>query len=99
MFDWANPNVDLLGYPINPTFTDSTTYGANAPSWVDSVTGLLGNAVNAYASVNAINHGQVSPNGVPYVNGQFSTGANNGGISPLILLAGAGLLLVLFLKD
>jgi hypothetical protein len=98
MFDWANPNVDLLGYPINPTFTDSTASGSStSPSWVDSVTGLLGGAVNAYATVNAINHNQTAPNGLQYVNGQFTTAS--GSISPLILIAGAGLVLFLFLKD
>lgn len=98
MFDWTNPNVDLFGNTINPTFTDSTASGSTTtPSWVDSVTGLLGSAVNAYATVNTINHNQTAPNGLQYVNGQFTTA--NGSISPLILLAGAGLVLFLFLKD
>lgn len=96
MFDWTNPNVDLFGNPIDTTVA-TTTYDTTAPSWVDSITGLLGGATNAYATVNAINHPQVAPNGVQYVNGQFSAGA--GSISPLILLAGAGLVLFLFLKD
>jgi hypothetical protein len=102
MFDWTNPNVDLFGNAINTgnSGVSPTIYDANPPSWVDSVTGLLGGITNAYSTVqqaNAINHPQTAPNGMQYVNGQFSAGA--GSMSPLILLAGAGLVLFLFLKD
>lgn len=101
MFDWTNPNTDLFGNPINPPFIDNTQSSAtSAPSWLDSVNGLLGGITNAYSTVqqaNAINHPQTAPNGMQYLNGQFTTAT--GSISPLILLAGAGLILVLFLKD
>ena len=102
--DWADATTDILGYSINPAVnTVDLGYsggGSSAPNWLDSIGSILGSGANAYATIkgaNASAHQQVAPNGLQYVNGQFSAGTQ--GISNTMLLVGAGLLLFMFLKD
>lgn len=100
LIDWADPSTDLFGNSVDATIktTNSDTLGSN---WLDSVTGLLGSVSNAYATVkkaDALNHFQTSPNGIDYINGQFSDGNGGFTISPAVLLIGGGVLLFLFLK-
>lgn len=98
--DWTDPNTDVFGFQSSSGLMPgelSQSYGNN--NWLDSVTGLLGTAANAYSTVktaDALKQTQVAPNGLLYTNGQF---ASNVAISPVVLLLGAAVLLFVFVKD
>jgi hypothetical protein len=67
--------------------------------WADILNSVVTNTANAYGTVkaaDALNHPQVAADGSVYTQGQLMTPALT--ISPLILLAGAGVLLFMFMQ-
>lgn len=66
-------------------------------TWIENLLNAGANAYSTVKTADALNHQQVSNNGDVYTNGQFNNAA--GGISPTVLLIGAGVLLFMFFKD